>query len=258
MIDHYRITKEIVLFLCFAVLLLFISGFTGFRTILSFIFTLLCIWKLIIPLSLKGYPPLLIALGIGNVITISTIILVAGLRRYSYVAILSLASTSLFTGIVAVIMTHYFKIDGAVMEASESLLYSGFMSLNLTQIFQGGVYLASSGAILNLSIDIAAALEEGTFHTPNISRPKLFASGMRIGKAVVGTQTMTLLLAYMGSYLSIMMVFMAQGTNFINILTSQKIASEFLHTLVGCIGLVAVSPLTSLMFTLSHASQELS
>lgn len=252
MIDHYRITKEIVLFLCFALLLLLVSGFTGFRTILSFIFTLLCIWKLIIPLSLKGYPPLLVSLGIGNLIAISTILLVAGLKRYSYVAIASSAIASLVTGILAIIMSHYFKIDGAVMEASESILYSGFQHLNLTEIFQGSIYLASSGAILDLSIDIAAALKEVTFHTPDISQKALFASGMRIGKAVVGTQTTTLLLAYMGSYLSIMMVFMAQGTNFVNILTSQKIASEFLHTFVGCIGLVAVSPLTSLMFVFSH------
>ena len=154
MIDHYRITKEIILFLCFAILLLLVSGFTGFRTILSFIFTLLCIWKLIIPLSLKGYPPLLISLVIGNIIAISTILLVAGLKKYSYVAILSSVIASVVTGIVAIIMTHYFKIDGAVMEASESLLYSGFQHLNLTQIFQGSVYLASSGAILDLSIDV--------------------------------------------------------------------------------------------------------
>ncbi|MEL3907988.1 MAG: YibE/F family protein [Treponemataceae bacterium] len=255
-IDYYRIGKEIVLFLCFSVFIFIVSGFTGFRTILSFMFTLLCIWKIIIPFTLKGYPPLLISLGTGNLIAISTILLVAGFQRYSYVAILSSCIASLFTGVVAIIMTHYFKIDGSIMEASESILYSGFLQLNLTQIFQGSVYLASSGAILDLSIDISAALEEVVFHTPQISRKNLFASGMRIGRAVVGTQTTTLLLAYMGSYLSIMMVFMAQGTNFINILTSQKISSEILHTFVGCIGLVAVSPLTSLMFTLSHKPKE--
>lgn len=256
-IDYYRITKELILFICFAVFLLLVSGFTGFRTILSFVFTLLCIWKIIIPFSLKGYSPLLVSLLIGNLITVSTILLVAGFSKKSYIAIASSTACSFITGILAVIITKYFKINGTVMESSESLLYSGFQHLNLTQIFEGSVYLASSGAILDLAIDITSALEELVYHRPQISRKALFASGMRIGKAVVGTQTTTLLLAYMGSYISIMMVYMAQGTNFINIFTSQKIAAEFLHTFVGCIGLVSVSPLTALTFALRHKPKNL-
>ena len=68
-----------------------------------------------------------------------------------------------------------------------------------------------------------------------------------IGKSVVGSQTTTLLFAYMGSYLSVMMVYMAQGTPILNILNSKTIAAEILHTFVGCIGLVLVSPLTSVI-----------
>jgi len=70
---------------------------------------------------------------------------------------------------------------------------------------------------------------------------------MHIGQSVVGSQTTTLLLAYIGSYLTIMMVYMAQGTPLMNILNSQSVASEILHTLIGCIGLVLVSPLTSMV-----------
>ena len=71
----------------------------------------------------------------------------------------------------------------------------------------------------------------------------------------MGSQTTTLLLAYMGSYISVMMVFMAQGTPMLNILNSKMIASEILHTSVGCIGLVLVSPLTTLISSFMYRAR---
>jgi uncharacterized membrane protein len=106
---------------------------------------------------------------------------------------------------------------------------------------------ACSGAILDLAIDISAALDEVEKNRPDISRRELVLSGLTIGRSVMGTQTTTLLLAYMGSYISVMMVYMAQGTPFMCIFNSKSIAAEILHTFVGCIGLVAVSPLTAVL-----------
>ena len=138
-------------------------------------------------------------------------------------------------------------MHGAVMQWSESLLYAGYSNLDLTAIFQAGIYLACSGAILDLAIDISSALDEIIVNNPNIGKGQLIKSGLTIGKSVVGSQTTTLLLAYMGSYISIMMVYMAQGTPLMSIFNTKMIASEILHTFVGCIGLVLVSPLTSLI-----------
>ena len=247
MIDHYRINKEIVLIGIFALALIIFSGFTGIRTLLSFAFAILSIWKLLIPLMLKGFNPLLIGLLVGNILTITTLLLVAGFTKKAYAAIFSAISCSFITAIVAIAFTNYLKIDGTVMQWSESLLYAGFMSLDLTAVFQAGIYLACSGAILDLAIDISAALDEIIKNNPSVTRASLIKSGLTIGKAVVGTQTTTLLLAYMGSYISVMMVFMAQGTPMMNILTSKSISAELLHTFVGCLGLVLVSPLTSII-----------
>ena len=138
-------------------------------------------------------------------------------------------------------------MNGAVMEFSEALLYVGYENLNLTSIFQAGIYLACSGAILDLAIDISAGLDEVKKVSPFLTRMNLIKSGFSIGKSVVGTQLTTLLLAYMGSYLTILMVYMAQGTPMMSVLNSQKISAEILHTFIGCIGLVLVSPLTSII-----------
>lgn len=72
-------------------------------------------------------------------------------------------------------------------------------------------------------------------------------SGMNVGRSVIGTMTTTLLLAYSGGYLSLLMVFAAQGTPVINVLNLKYVAAEIMHTLIGSIGLVTVAPFTALM-----------
>ena len=247
MVDHYRIPAELLLIGLFALCLILFSGFTGLRTLLSFAFALLSIWKLLVPLMLRGVSPLVVALLIGNAITIATLLLVAGFTKKAYAAIAGAALCSLFTCLLAYGFGALFNVHGAVMQWSESLLYAGFENLDLTAIFQAGIYLACSGAILDLAIDISAALEEVVANQPKVTGKELLRSGLRIGRSVVGSQTTTLLLAYMGGYLSVMMVYMAQGTPLLSIFNSKAIAGEILHTFVGCIGLVLVCPLTTVI-----------
>ena len=247
MVDYYRIDQQIFLIGLFVILIIAFSGFTGVRTLLSFSFALFSIVKILIPCLLKGIPPLLVALMVGNLLTVITLLLVAGCNKKAYTAMISSMICSLMTCLLAVVFGDLFKMHGAVMDWSESLLYAGYQHLDLTAIFQAGIYLACSGAILDLSIDISAALDEVIKNNPSVSRANLIKSGLSIGKSVVGSQTTTLLLAYMGSYITILMVYMAQGTPLMSILNSQKVSSEILHTFVGCIGLVLVSPLTAII-----------
>ena len=254
MIDHYRFNVELLLIGIFVISIILFSGFTGVRTVLSFVFALLCIWKILIPGMLRGADPVPLALLVGNAITIATLLLVAGFTKKAFAAIAGAVICSLATCFMAIVWGKIFSINGAVMQWSESLLYAGFENLNLTAIFQAGIYLACTGAVLDLAIDISAALDEIVKNNPTISRKALITSGLTIGKSVLGSQTTTLLLAYMGGYISIMMVYMAQGTPMMNILNSKMFSSEILHTFVGCIGLVFVSPLTSLICGLVYTT----
>ncbi len=260
MIDYYRLDSEVFLMGLFVMSLLIFAGRTGARTILSFAFSLLCIWKVLIPSLLKGYHPMLVSLCIGITMAVVTLLLVGGFTKKAYCAILGTISASLLTCVIAILFGVLFKIDGAVMEWSEPLLYAGFEKLNLTLIYQGGIYLACSGAIVDLTMDISAAIEEVIDQKPDITRKEILASGIRIGRSVVGSQITTLLLAYMGSFITVMMVYMAQGTPMLSIFNMQSIASEILHTFVGCMGLVVVSPLTALIcshvYTKSHSDEE--
>lgn len=246
LIDHYRLGKELIAVLVLAILLIVFAHFSGVRIVISFIFALLCIWKLLVPCALKGLNPLFIAISTLIIITVVTILLVSGVNRRSLSAILGAVSSSLITGGIGYMMTKWFMIHGSVLEKSESLLYSGFQNLDLTSLFVGVVALSAGGAIMDLSIDVAVAMSEVKEHADDISRLELFKSGLAVGRAGVGTQTTTLLLAYMGSWLSVMMVYMAQGTPLLNVLTGKLIASEIVQTITGCIGLIVVTPLTAL------------
>lgn len=247
MLDHYRLNMELLIVVVFMGALVLFSGTTGLRTIISFVFSLLCIWKVLIPLLLKGYHPMMVGLCIGITMAVVTLILVAGFTKKAYCAILGSGVASIITCLMAMGFGFLFKIDGTVMQWSESLLYAGFENLNLTLIYQASIYLACSGAMIDLSVDISAALDEVMDKKPDLSSKEILRSGMTIGKSVVGSQATTLLLAYMGSFIAVMMVYMAQGTPMLSILNSKSIASEILHTFVGCIGLVIVSPITALI-----------
>lgn len=258
MLDYYRLHLEALLLIVFLGALLVFSGRVGIRTIISFVFSLLCMWKVLVPLLLQGYHPILVSLMIGLVMAIFTLLLVAGFTKKAYCAILGMGASSLVTVLMAIVFGRLFQIHGAVMYSSESLLYSGYQNLDLTLIYQGAIYLSCSGALVDLSIDIAAAIEEIVAQNPTISRKAILTSGLNIGRSVVGSQATTLLLAYMGSFITIMMVYMAQGTPLLSILNDKSMASEVLHTLIGCLGLVIVSPLTTLICSIVYTGGRMS
>lgn len=256
MIDHYRLSKEIVLALILVSALIAFSKLRGARTILSFVFAFLLIWKILIPLTLKGYNPLLVSSAVLIAMTIFTLLLISGVNRRALAAILGSVSAVILTFIISKAMTSYLGIHGSVLEQSESLLYSGFMDLDLTSLFSGVVILSAGGAIMDLSIDVSAAMWEVKEHAKSITGRELFKSGMEVGRAGVGTQCTTLLLAYMGSFLTVMMVYMAQSTPILNILTSKSIASEILQTVVGALSLILVTPLTCIFASLIFKKKE--
>ena len=100
---------------------------------------------------------------------------------------------------------------------------------------------------MDIAMDISASQQEIVENHPEIHSKKLIISGFKVGRAVVGTMTTTLLLAYSGGYTAMLMVFMAQGTPVINIFNISYVSAEILHTLVGSFGLVMVAPFTAII-----------
>ena len=245
LIDHYRLDKELWLFSLFILVLFAFARWTGVKAVLSFIFTILMLWKVLWPLFLRGWDPIILSLLVVCAIAGCVTFLVTGLSRTGLVSFLGTLCGAAAACLLAVSFGQLFKVHGAVIPFAETLLHVGFSHLDLTKIFLAGIFLASSGAMMDVAVDIAAAITELVDKNPELSRQEIIASGMNVGRAVVGTMTTTLLLAYSGSFTALMMVFMAQGTPVINILNLTYIAAEILHTLVGSFGVILVAPFTA-------------
>ncbi len=244
--DHYRIGLEITMLLLFTFLLLVFGGWTGAKAMFSFLFTALVLWKLLIPGLLEGVDPVWLTLAIVAGLCAVIIFMVAGLNRKGLVAFLG-AFLGVFTScILAIYFTGKLHLHGAVMPFAETLLYSGYAHLDLTKVYVAAVFLACSGAVMDLAMDVAASMDEVVMANPQISRMEALASGVRVGRAVVGTMTTTLLLAYSGGFITLLMAFMAQGVPLVNTFNFVYVSAEVLKTLVGSFGLVTVAPFTAL------------
>ena len=246
MTDHYRLDKEALLAGAFLLLLLIFARGTGLRAVISFADTILLMWKVLVPGLLNGYNPIWLSLGLVLVLTAMILMLIYGWdRRF----LASTAGAALAIGVTAALgaaFTDLFGIHGAVMESSESLLYAGFQHLNLTRIFVASIFLGSSGAVMDLAVDICSAVYEVVEKKPDITAGEAIRSGFAVGRAACGSTTTTLLLAYSGSYIALLMVFMAQGTPVELMLNYKYVAAEIIHTIVGSFGLVTVAPLTAI------------
>lgn len=247
LIDYYRLDGELILALAFAVFLVVFARGVGVRSVLSFIITILVLWKILVPLFLKGFNPILVGLISVSIMTFIILALVYGFDKKLLVSFFGAMSGILFAMILSVICSKAFHIHGAVMHNSEVLLYSGFQDLNLTQIFMASVCIGASGSVMDLSVDITSAVSEVVRNCPGISKKEAVKSGLTVARAAMGTMTTTLLLAYSGTCIAMLMTFMAQGTPIYNILNNNVVASEIINTVAGSFGLAMTAPLTAVI-----------
>ena len=250
---YYRLRMQLVLILLFAALLILVAGVTGLKAALSFVFAALVLWKLYFPLLLQGYPPIPAGLGVvtllAGVITFS----VGGLSRRGVATFAGSMMGILLTCGLAVLFAGAFGLHGAVRPFAETLLYSGYHNLDLTGIFIASIFIACSGAVMDLSMDIAATMDEIKRKRPDIGFVDHVRSGLRVGRAVIGTMATTLLLAYSSSHICMFLLFMAKGLPMANVLNAPFVTAEVLNILVGSFGLVTVAPFTALIAGLLYS-----
>lgn len=243
----YRINIALILFGLFALFLVGFAKWTGAKALLSFVFTALSIWKILIPALLRGFDPIWVSFGIVSLTTFVIVMLISGFTRKGVTALGGAVAGIGVTTLLAVIFGHFFRIPGTVQEYSETILYAGFIDLDLNKMFIAGIFIAAAGAVMDVAMDIAAAQNEVSEKKPEITRKELILSGFKVAYPVIGTMTTTLLFAYSSSYLFLFMMFMAKGTPPEIIFNINFIAAEILNTLVGSFGLVLVAPTTAII-----------
>jgi uncharacterized membrane protein len=242
--DHYRTGKTVFLCLLFFFFIVLIMGWMGVKIVISFVFTAAALIRVLFPAMLRGWDPIFVSVIETAILTGVIIFLVGGFTRRGFTAFAGSMGGVLLTAVLAFFFTKWFKIHGAARPFAEALLYSGYTHLNLVHLFISGIFLASSGAMMDLAMDIASAMDEVKKQYPAISRLNLIKSGVSVSRHVAGTMSTTLLLAYSAEYTAMIMTFIAQGAPLENVINMVWVSSEVVHTLVGCFGLILVAPLT--------------
>ncbi len=247
LIDHYRGRTELWLIFGLSAGLILFGGIVGCGALISLAASTIIIWKLLIPLLLDRVDPILAAFVTVVALTVLIDLLVAGFTRRCAVALIGSLSGTLVTCASAMLFTYWMKLDGGDIPYLIPLLSQSSLQLDPRGLFIGMMFIANSGAVMDLSMDISVSCREVQVHSCDISRGALFKSGAVIGRNVLGTMATTLMLAYSGNYLSMLMYFAGQGTPPGDIVNLKYVASQLLNTLVGSFGLVATAPLTALV-----------
>lgn len=246
-IDYYRQSWIGVIFIIFILALLVYAGFIGLKAIISFGVSILILWKFLLQGLLLGKDPILLTSLTIMMLSGIIIFLVSGFNKRGLAAFLATTIGLLMTLLVTHFFGHQLSLKGLTQPYAQTLMISGYHYLNLQEIFYAAIILGASGAAMDIAVDISASMYEIKSKKPDIDIKELIQSGFNVGRQVIGTMATTLLLAYSGSYLTLLMLFIARETSVTRMLNLKVVSAEIMRTLIGSIGLVIVAPTTALI-----------
>ena len=241
----------------FLFLILLIGGRKGFSTIVALIFTVGAIFLVYIPSILKGFNIYAGTVIICGFIIVMSLLLLNGINRKTLCAILGNTSGVLISGLLALIFSQILGITGDVEEDYLMLLHlSGGIRIDLTAIVWGSVLIGSLGAIMDVAMSIASALQELAENMEKRSFWRLFRSGMNIGRDAIGTMTNTLILAYIGGSMATVLLLMVYNMNPLYLFNLEMIVVEVLQAVVGSIGILLAVPATAFFASYLYTRKE--
>lgn len=229
----------------FVMSMLIIGGIKGFKAFITLLFTILVIIFFLVPLLLQGYSPIPITIVSVTIITILTLFIVSGINKKTLAGILGTVSGTIIAGVLAMCVSNYSGLVGLGSEDMQALIYgSNGHFLNYKGILFSGIIIGALGAVMDVAISIASAMSEIEEINPQITNKQLIKSGMNIGKDIMGAMSNTLILAYTGSSLPLIMSFVSFKLGFLEITNLDIIATEIIRSIAGSIGLVSSIPAT--------------
>jgi len=246
--DHVRSGNLLVLTIIFVLLILWVGKKHGAKSLIALILSFAIIMMLIIPLILRGYNPVAIAV-IGSVIILAVIIyLTWGWTQKAHIAMLSIVLSLIVTGIASWFFTAMTKLSGTASEDIMSLLSIGTFTVDFKGLLLAGMILGTVGVLDDVIISQISAVEQLKEANPNLSRRELIKSSSKIGIDHLSSMTNTLFLAYAGAALPLLLIFFVRQEPFLTfsqIINNEMISTEIVRTLVGSICLTLAVPIST-------------
>ena len=241
-VDLFRQGALLALFVLFVVALLLYAGVVGIKTLISFVLTVFIVWEVLVQRILQGHSPLITTTFTLVLLSAVIIFLVAGINKKGLTAFIGTLCGLFVTLLITFIFGGKTGLFGMTQPYVNALVFSGYYNLDIRQIFYSAIILGASGAAMDIAMDIAASMDEVKSKKPDITAPELIQSGFTVGRHVIGTMATTLLLAYSGGYLTLLMIFRVKEPSIMRMINLKIVAAEIMRTLVGSIGLVLVAP----------------
>ena len=249
--NHDRTPMVYLLLGLFAVVTVLVGGKKGAATLYALTFTFLCVVCMYIPLLYVGCNGILAAILTSVTILTASIYILNGWSVKTLCAIIGTTLGVAVSGLLAMAVGRGFHLSGFNMDEVESMVYIANSSkLKIGDILYAGVLISSLGAVMDVSVSIVAAMDEVRLHSKGISRKELFASGMRVGKDMIGTMSNTLILAYTGSATGIIMNAYAYQMPYLRLMNYNSVIIEIMCGLCGTIGVILTVPLQALVTAL--------
>ena len=232
--------------LVFCAVLVLLGGRKGVRALLGLVFTLACLWLLLIPGLIRGLPAIPLTIAVAAVCAAASLILLDGPSRKSLCAILGCVGGVAAAGLFAALVGALTPMDGFNMsEAENLLLYGAEKGLSIRGLLVCGVLVAALGAVMDVAMSIASAAWELREHNDGLSRRELFRSGMNIGRDAMGTMANTLILAFAGSSFNLLILIQIYDIPFLQLANTDFLCIEVLQSVAGSMGILLTVPLVA-------------
>lgn len=246
--EYLRQDYILYLSIIFILFILVVGKQKGVKSVITLTITLFGVVKILLPLVLKGFNPIITTICVSIGITGITLFIISGVNTKSISAIIGTTGGVLTSGILAYYVGSKIKLTG--LNSEEAIMLSTIgdsINLDFKSLLFAGIIMGALGAVMDVGMSIASSIEEIHKANPSLSKKELFASGMNVGRDIMGTMTNTLILAYTGSSIPLLLLFMYYEPSIVKILNLDIIATEIVRSLSGSIGLIVAIPLTALV-----------
>ena len=241
-----RTGKLAVLLGVFGLVLIALGGMQGVRALLALAGSLLAIVYILVPLIMRGTDPILASIGVATIVLFAALFFTHGFNRRSVVAFLGTLGAVVVTGVLAWISIGYLDLTGIASEDEVYLNFNTDGMLNFRGLLLGAIIIGALGALDDIAITQVAAVRELYALNATLSMRDAFTRAMRIGKEHMSALVNTLVLAYTGASLPVLLFFLQQNS-LSYILNVEVFATEIVRMLVGSIGLILAVPFTTLL-----------
>ena len=232
--------------LVFFILLAALGGKKGLGALAGLLLTLGCIWFILIPCLLRGIPAIPVTIAVSAVSAAAGLIFLNGYSKKTFCAVCGCVGGVLVSGIAAAVVGILSPMNGFNMQEAENLiLYGADEGLKVSGLLVCGVLISALGAVMDVALGIASSVWEMKEQNPDASVGSLFRSGMQIGKDAMGTMANTLILAFAGSSLNMLILVQTYDIPFLQLINTDSIALEVVQSVAGSIGILLTVPLVA-------------